>query len=357
VGDPLRLEQILLNLVGNAIKFSHGGRVTVRARLLDRTASSVLLQLEVEDQGIGLTQEQQDGLFAPYTQANNSTSRKYGGTGLGLNIVSRLAKLMGGEAGVSSAQGAGSRFWLTVPMGLGTSADLAQPDPGAAQTAAMPLELALAQRAGGLRVLLAEDDAMNQDVARELLADTGIQLDIVGNGQLALERVRDGDYALVLMDVQMPVMDGLDATRAIRLLPGRGALPVIAMTANAFQEDRQRCLDAGMDDHLGKPIDPEQLYARLLRWLPKPVPAPVDWSQVSRVSAALGLLLATDDVRSVQMWNDSRALMQAAYGTQATDLGTLIERFEFDEAFHTLQALTGDTYPARPETQGADALH
>ncbi|CAD5374524.1 putative Histidine kinase [Rubrivivax sp. A210] len=262
LGDALRLQQMLVNLVGNAIKFSHRGQVLVRAAAAGGTPPQWLI--EVSDEGIGLDEEQQQRLFQPFTQADESTSRRFGGTGLGLSIVRHLATLMGGSVGVRSRIGAGSTFWIRLPLQSAAAPGLA---------AAAPEEGSAASWSG-LRVLLAEDNEINREVAVDLLTRSGLAVDTAVDGLEALARARSGRYDLVLMDVQMPLMDGLQATREIRHLPGAAGLPIVAMTAHVFAEDRQACLDAGMNDHLGKPIDRARLGAVLRRWLPASAPAP-----------------------------------------------------------------------------------
>ena len=211
--------------------------------------------------------KQQESLFHVFTQMDDSDSRKFGCTGLGLVITRQLATLMGGEVGVISELGVGSTFWMTAYMGKVANKRLFT-DSVKSLLLEHPVSL-LAEHYHGTRVLLAEDDVFNQEIALELLGEIGLVVDIVENGQQAVEKVKTTDYALVMMDVQMPVMDGLEATRQIRKLPGKSALPILAMTANAFEEDRRLCMEAGMSDYFSKPVEPEKLYSVLLYWMRK----------------------------------------------------------------------------------------
>ena len=261
-GDAMRLKQTLINFLDNAIKFSEHGEIRVRVFPVSdqETANDLLLRVEVSDQGIGLTPEQQARLFQPFTQADDSTTRRFGGTGLGLTIATRIARLMGGETGVVSEPGKGSTFWLTARLGKSSKvqADPARHDDAGAGMATSGF---MAKQ----RILVAEDDPLSQEVIRMLLEDAGLEVDIAVNGQEAVECARNGAYALILLDVQMPVMDGLEACRHIRQEAQH--LPILAMTANAFAEDRERCLATGMNDHIAKPVDPEALIVTLSRWL------------------------------------------------------------------------------------------
>ncbi|WP_310491388.1 response regulator [Dechloromonas sp.] len=262
-GDPTRLMQALLNYANNAVKFTEQGTITIRTRVLSKEDGRVLLRFEVEDSGIGIAPTHLHRLFAAFEQADSSTTREYGGTGLGLAITSYLARLMGGEVGVSSELGQGSTFWFTAWLDCGLPV-LAEP---ASVGAGEGAETVLARDYRGRRVLLAEDEPINQEIARELLSEAGLLIDVANNGAEALEMAGNTAYDLILMDMQMPRMDGLAATRAIRQLARGGRMPIIAMTANAFIEDREKCLAAGMNDFLAKPANPDTLYATVLKWL------------------------------------------------------------------------------------------
>jgi len=262
VGDSLRLGQILLNYANNAVKFTERGLVIISVRASERTAEDVLLHFRVRDTGIGLTPEQMERLFQSFNQADSSTTRKFGGTGLGLAISKKLAALMGGEVGVESEYGKGSTFWFSARLTLTPEA---QPQPAAASPEA-PTEAALAALCGA-RILLVEDNDINQIVARELLLDFGVVVDVADNGRIAVDMVQSAAYDLVFMDMQMPEMDGPSATRAIRRIERLRDLCIVAMTANAMEQDRQACFAAGMNDYLMKPIEPDELRRVMLRWL------------------------------------------------------------------------------------------
>ena len=261
-GDPTRLQQCLLNFGSNAIKFSASGHVTIRVCETESDATSALLRFEVEDQGIGIDPQTLHRLFMAFEQADSSTTREYGGTGLGLAITKKLANLMGGETGVVSELGKGSRFWFTARLRKGVSS-VAKKVP----VAGLPAETILARDYAACRVLLVEDDEFNQEIALILLREIWPDAELAEDGLQAVERLKAKPFDLVLMDMQMPRLDGLDATRLIRALPNGANLPIIAMTANAFAEDRQRCFAAGMNDFLSKPVKPQDLYEVMLKWL------------------------------------------------------------------------------------------
>jgi signal transduction histidine kinase/CheY-like chemotaxis protein len=265
IGDSLRVEQILLNLLSNAVKFTAAGRIELCAAVQAREAQRVCLTLEVKDTGIGLSAEEITQLFKPFSQADASMTRKFGGTGLGLAICKRLVELMGGEIGVESTPRQGSTFWFVVSLNK-REIDIAPP----VQTfASLTAEQRLRTEYAGSRILLAEDEPINQEVSCGLLEDTGLVVDLAEDGLQALELAKQNTYALILMDMQMPHMNGVDATKAIRALPAYAQTPILAMTANAFNEDRQVCLNAGMNDHIAKPVNPDRLYKTLLAWLEK----------------------------------------------------------------------------------------
>ncbi|WP_395699732.1 PAS domain S-box protein [Aquabacterium sp.] len=275
IGDPTRLSQALLNLLSNAVKFTEHGAVQLHYECVPAPAGpadSVMLRFSVRDSGIGVPADKLALLFDSFEQADSSTTRRFGGTGLGLAITRRLAWMMGGEVGVESEEGVGSCFWFSARF---VRDDAAAPDEAAPAVPAGTRPAVQRPQFGGLRVLLAEDNDVNQEVACELLQAVGLTVDVTANGFEAVARAAEHDYAMILMDVQMPGLDGLQATQRIRALPGRAHTPILAMTANAFGDDRDACLAAGMDDHIAKPVDPRVLYAALSRWLRSPTPMPV----------------------------------------------------------------------------------
>jgi signal transduction histidine kinase/CheY-like chemotaxis protein len=270
VGDPIRLKQILLNLLSNAVKFTEHGMITVRVECEkhpERSVSSecddrALLRFVVTDTGIGIPLEAQSSLFQSFTQADRSTTRKYGGTGLGLAISKRLVEMMGGAIGFDSAPNQGSSFWFTVNLAIGDCT--AAPSLGAlSESVSRP------PRRPGSRgtVLVVEDNLINQKVAVHLLSHLHYEAEIAVNGLEALEKVQSRPYDVVLMDCQMPLMDGYEATKAIRKLETNATrIPIIAVTANALPGEREKCLAAGMDDYLAKPVSKETLQATIERW-------------------------------------------------------------------------------------------
>ncbi len=274
-GDATRVLQALLNLLSNAVKFTGSGWVRLRCELLAEDAHRQHIRFEVQDTGEGIAAEHQAGLFNAFQQADNSATRRHGGTGLGLALTRHIAGMMEGETGMRSAPGEGSTFWFTAWLGKAAHEGRAHvPDrPVDALPAASSLHQGVARLRlahAGKRLLLVEDNPINQEVAQALLDATGLVVETADNGAQAVALALSRPYDLILMDVQMPLMDGLAATRAIRAGVGP-ALPIVAMTANAFAEERAACLAAGMDDHLAKPVDPELLYDTLQRWLaPRP---------------------------------------------------------------------------------------
>ena len=378
-GDPLRLGQVLINLTANAIKFTEKGKVVVNVLPAPSPAAGIaekrMLRFEVTDTGIGMSRDQIGKLFQPFTQADISTTRQFGGTGLGLAISHSLVTMMGGEIGVDSTEGKGSTFWFTAEVTV-LPADLTEdaasthrPKPKDARSDAL-------KRIAGLRVLLVEDNEINQQVAREFLGLAGVTVDIASNGKIAIAMVAETPYDAILMDVQMPLMDGYQATEIIRSDSRYNDLPIIAMTAHAMQSEREKCLAVGMNDHVTKPIDPDRLYVALATWTARsgsrsakpagkitatdssaPTPVPAD----ALPDTIQGINLT--EARTMMRGNDVilRRLLgafHAKYMDQADEIAALLTDGDLETAVRTAHTLKGVSGNIRAERvyQAAKAL-
>jgi len=339
-GDGLRLTQVLINLGSNAVKFTDRGSVHLEVGCLAEDAESVALRFSVEDTGIGMTPADQAQLFQPFTQADNSSTRERGGTGLGLAISQHLVTLMGGRIQVDSRPGVGSRFSFELVL------------PRAPASVAEPAAAVPASTLHGRRVLFAEDHPLSQEILFEMLEELDCDVDVASDGAEAVACAQARSYDLILMDMQMPRMDGLAATRAIRALPGHRDTPIVALTANAFTEDRQRCLDAGMNGYLGKPVTHATLTAALGEWLPDlPVPgddAPPCDNELSRAVAKIPGLDAGQALRSSpQHLADYAALLGRFVKLHGRDMAQLREHLAADEhdaaavVAHNLKGIAG----------------
>ena len=265
LGDPLRLNQVLINLCNNAVKFTKTGSIKLSSRIIEQHREHVMLEFSVQDTGIGMSEEQASNVFQSFIQADTSTTRKYGGTGLGLAICKQLSELMGGKIWVNSELNRGSTFYFTVALLVSDRQALEQYN-GEKESAEHDMEAIT-----GSRILLVEDNKVNQLVAKKIIEKAGMSVAIANNGQEALEQLAQEQYDAVLMDIQMPVMGGLEATELIRQNPKHQSLPIIAMTANAMTGDREKCLIAGMNDYTTKPINPQKLIYTLAHWINKRV--------------------------------------------------------------------------------------
>ena len=353
VGDTLRLGQVLSNYATNAVKFTEQGAITLRVSHQPSTPGRLLLRFEVADTGIGLTPEQQARLFQKFQQAEGSTSRRYGGTGLGLAICKRLAGLMGGEVGVISQSGVGSTFWFTAEVAQAEAPERAAEGPASLDRSVTSLPVA-PERLRGRRVLLVDDNEVNRQVAGEWLRLAGMHVDVAHDGREAVDRVSSQAYDLVLMDVQMPGMDGLEATRLIRQQAALADLPILAMSASALDRDRERCRAAGMNGHVAKPIEPDKFWPTLAEWI-RPAPTADGFSASSppaeppalRLPAHIpGLDLAqglSQMMGKAELYLAVLRMFCRHHGNTAQDLQAALEQGDFLAAERLAHALRGSS--------------
>jgi two-component system sensor histidine kinase/response regulator len=353
-GDPLRLRQVMHNLIGNALKFTERGSVEVSiGPVLDRTeidhAALVRLRCSISDTGIGIAPEDLARLFTTFTQADSSTTRRFGGTGLGLAISRHLVELMGGQIGVESAPGKGSTFWFELPCEIAPAEALQEPTPAITRPEIDTL--------AGVRVLLVEDNILNQEVARRFLHKVGVKVQIAENGALALAALDEAAFDLVLMDCQMPVMDGYEATRRIRADGRFATLPILAMTANALVGDRERSLEAGMNDHLTKPLKPALLYQTMAHWLghgsqppvsPTQPPAAGEPPALQRLDAAKAMANLGEDA---ELYAQVLAVFLDDAPNQLVSLDAALAIGDYQTASRAAHSLKGTS-----ATLGADRL-
>jgi PAS domain S-box-containing protein len=342
IGDVTKLKQIVLNLLSNAIKFTSQGEINIGVHLAPDPAAGLRLRFSVSDTGIGMAQELIDRLFQSFQQADSSSTRKYGGAGLGLAISKRLVELMGGEIGVTSEPGRGSTFWFTARLDPDTEADRTRP-PVAATNHDTNRQGSAA--IAGRRVLVVDDNPLNQEMMRELIEQAGLAVDVVGDGQAALRhltgRMAD-DYALILMDIHMPEMDGATACAAIRRMPGWNDLPIVGVTAHVTLPERTLAMQAGMNEVIDKPVTQAALQPILLRWIePHALPAEaVDAEELARVCATLAQQLTGNEWRAIHTLDKHAELLRAVSPRAFDEIKTAIEDIDFDRALAALTALT-----------------
>ena len=350
-GDATRLRQSLLNYTSNALKFTENGKISIRTKKMSDENGEILIRFEVEDTGIGIESNKLPHLFNEFQQADTSTTRKYGGTGLGLAITKRLANMMGGHSGAMSKPGEGSTFWFTAKLKHGQGAL----PPVAPPTVSMSIETRLRTNYAGSHILLVEDNEINREVFIQLLDSVMLKTEIATNGREAVEKLSINTYDLVLMDVQMPEMDGLEATRIIRTMDGNSSIPILATTANIFEEERQACIQAGMNDFVAKPIDPSNLFSSIMEWLPvntttiNKVPSPVSF--VSTDTVLLNQLLSIESIDAEKglknMLGDEKRYIrmlhqfETSHGQDMFKLNAYLKNGKINEAKHIIHTLKG----------------